>query len=250
MKKLHWLTLILCILGINEGYGQYDPGATMMIAQNNMLYNNTIQSFVNQNIINDLAYANTKKKPSGNTAGKVGLPPNASVFRIIPDSQTSIEVKQTIVDNLKKKNPISGQNLEKALNQYSPFPAYIKLLNSLGLDVQHNYADAFTAYILGMWRIANGQSANPSTAMIQAVRRQVAQTIRPSAWNNRQKQVAAEYMIYELIFANEPYEGSRKAGDKRQMKLDSDAVQQRFLSSNNMDLRSMVVTDQGLTKKR
>lgn len=34
------------------------------------------------------------------------------------------------------------------------------------------------------------------------------------------------------------------------MKLDSDAVQQRFLSSNNMDLRSMVVTDQGLIKKR
>lgn len=124
MKKLHWLTLILCIIGINEGYGQYDPGATMMIAQNNMLYNNTIQSFVNQNIINDLAYANTKKKPSGNTAGKVGLPPNSSVFRIVPDGQTSIEVKQAIVDNLKKKNPISGQNLEKVLNQYSPFPAY------------------------------------------------------------------------------------------------------------------------------
>lgn len=131
MKKLGWLILIPCLSCINEGYGQYDPGATMMIAQNNMLYNNTIQSFVNQNIINDLAYANTKKKPSG-------VHTDANIFRIAPDSATSIQVKRAIIGNLKKKDPVSGQNLEKALNRHNPFPAYIRLLKSLGLDVQHH----------------------------------------------------------------------------------------------------------------
>ncbi|HEY8957343.1 hypothetical protein [Chitinophaga sp.] len=250
MKKLHWLILILYLSGTNEGYGQYDPGATMMIAQNNMLYNNTIQSFVNQNIINNLAYANTKNKPSGSKGRKIALPANADVFRITPDNATSIQVKQAIINNLKKKDPVSGQNLERALNQHTPFAAYIKLLTSLGLDVQHNYADAFTAYMLGMWRIANRQGTNPSAPMIQAVRRQIALTVRPDGWNNRQKQEAMEYMIYELIFANEPYESSRKSGDKKQMMLDSDAVQQRFLSRNNMDLRNMIITNEGMIKKK
>jgi hypothetical protein len=249
MKKLHWLILILYLSCVSEGYGQYDPGATMMIAQNNMLYNSTIQSFVNQNIINDLAYTNTKKKQTGNAGRKIALPADANVFRITPDSAASIRIRQAIIDNLKRKNPVSGKNLEKALDQHNPFPAYIKLLKGLGLDVQHNYADAFTAYVLGMWRIANGLGANPSVTAIQKVRRQIAATIHPDGWDNRQKQEAVEYMIYELIFANEPYESARKAEDKMQVKLDSDAVQQRFLSRHNLDLRNMIITDEGLTKK-
>lgn len=245
MIKPYFLIPVFCLLRLNS-YGQYDPGATMMIAQNNMLYNNTIQSFVNQNIINDLAYANTAKKTSGSRGAKTAAPADAATFLVSPDNAVSAKVKQSIISRLKSRNPAAGKNLENALNQNDPFNAYLQLLMSLGLDVRHNYADAFTGYMLGMWRIANGMSGNPTLSQINAVRRQVKSKVRVTGWSNRQKQEAVEYMIYDLIFANEPYESSRKAGDKKQMSLDSDMVHQRFLKQNNMDLRRMRLTDKGL----
>lgn len=246
MTKAYFFVFIFCLLQLHEGYGQYDPGATMMIAQNNMLYNNTIQSFVNQNIINDLAYPQSEKKTFGKIGSKVTAPADARSSLISPNSATSAEVKQSIINNLKRRNPTSGRNLENALKRYDPFAAYIQLLKTLGLDVQHNYADAFTAYILGMWRIANRMSANPTLSQINAVRNQVKSKIDVNGWSNHQKQEAVEYMIYDLIFANEPYEGSRKAGDQKQMSLDSDMVHDRFLKQNKMDLRKMSITDKGL----
>lgn len=109
-------TRICCLLRLHS-YGQYDPGATMMIAQNNMLYNNTIQSFVNQNIINDLAYANTTGKRSGTSVPGVAAPADAAAFLISPNSTTSVKVKQAIINRLKSRNPTAGRNLENALKQ-------------------------------------------------------------------------------------------------------------------------------------
>lgn len=100
--------------------------------------------------------------------------------------------------------------------------------------------------MLGMWRIANGMSGNPTTSQINAVRRLVRSKVRVTGWTNQQKQEAVEYMIYDLIFANEPYESSRKTGDKKQISQDADMVHQRFLKQNKMDLRSMRLTDKGL----
>ncbi|QJB33237.1 hypothetical protein HF324_18590 [Chitinophaga oryzae] len=244
MLKPFYLIPVFCLLQLSS-YSQYDPGATMMLAQNNMLYNNTIQSFVNQNIINDLAYSNTPKA-GGTRRSKATAPADAATFLISPGSSTSVKVKQSIINRLKSRNPTAGKNLENALNQYDPFNAYLRLLTSLGLDVHHNYADAFTAYILGMWRIANGMSGNPTLTQINAVRSQVRSNVRVAGWSNQQKQEAVEYMIYDLIFANEPYESSRKARDKKQMALDADMVYQRFLKQHKMDLRNMRLTDKGL----
>ncbi|MBZ4188355.1 hypothetical protein [Niabella beijingensis] len=169
-----------------------------------------------------------------------------SAFRYVPSETTSVKVKQAIIAHLKKVNPVSGKNLEAALNRDNPYAAYVRYLKTRGLDVQHNYADAFTAYLLGMWRIANGWSDDPGAAQISYVRNQVATVMNVSRWNNTQKQEAAAYLVYDLIFANEPYEGSRRSGDKQQQQKDSDAVHDRFLKQNNMNLRKMIITGSGL----
>lgn len=160
------------------------------------------------------------------------------------------QVEREIVANLKKKDPVSGKNLQEALEKDNPYPNYMALFKKLGLDADRNYADVFTAYLLGMWRIANQKADNPTAAQIRAVRDQVAGSIDVSAWSGRERQEKAAYLVYDLIFANEPYESSRKARDARQMKADSDAVQNRFLRQNNLDLRRMAISENGLTRKK
>ncbi|WP_300596698.1 hypothetical protein [Niabella sp.] len=167
-------------------------------------------------------------------------------FLFAPDTSVSVGVAQAIINDLKKKNPVSGNNLEAALKRNNPFPAYVRYLKGRGLDVQHDYADAFSAYLLGIWRIANGRYADPAAAQIHAVRNQVGAMIHVSDWSNQKKQEAAEYLLYDLIFANEPYEASRKEGNKIQQQQDSDMVYNRFLKQHKMDLRKMMITEKGL----
>lgn len=167
-------------------------------------------------------------------------------FVFSPDKQISVKVKQAVINNNRLKNPRTAKALETALNNNNPFPLYVQTLKSQGLDVQHNYADAFTAYLLGMWRIANKYSSPPTAEQIRNVRKQVTETVNVGHLSNIQKQQNAEYLIYDLIFANEPYEGSRKDRNEKEVQLDSDAVYNRFLRQNKMDLRKMTITEKGL----
>lgn len=189
---------------------------------------------------------NSSNGSDGRTTARTAAHPKT--FQFTSNNQISERVKQSIIDNIKKKNPNS--KLDEALSdKNNPYPKYVKLLKSLGLDVQHDYADAFTAYMLGMWRIANKMNENPSKQQIQYVRDQVIAITDVSKWTNAQKQEATEYLIYNLIFANEPYEGSRLSRNQKQLQEDSDAVQQRFLRENNLNLRNMTITKNGLTRK-
>ena len=213
----------------------------------------TIQSNIYSNMAKEnLERDNRNRKINGAGAGTPVSKQAAATpgnFRFTPSVQVSAAVRQSIIDQRKKKNPVAGKNLENALNQKDPFPAYINYLKKAGLDVQHNYADAFAAYMLGMWRIANGRSADPSAGQIKAVQVQTAMNLDIAGWSARRKQEAAEYLIYDLIFANEPYEASRKGGNQKQMRADSDIVYERFLQQNNLDLRKMQLTDSGLTRR-
>lgn len=78
----YFFLFFIYLLPLKQSYGQYDPGATMMIAQNNMLYNNTIQSFVNQNIMNDLAYADHSKKTPRTDSPKIAAPADTKALLI------------------------------------------------------------------------------------------------------------------------------------------------------------------------
>lgn len=175
---------------------------------------------------------------------------NALNFSFRTDNGIVQRVEKKIIANLKSKNPVSGKNLQEALARDKPYPKYLALFKKLGLDGDTDYAAVFTAYMLGMWRIANCIDGNPTTAEIQAVRRQVISNVNISGLSSQQRQEKAAYLIYDLVFANEPYEASRHAKDFRQLKSDSDEVNNRFIKENRMDLRNMEITENGLTNKK
>jgi len=190
------------------------------------------------------------RKTTHNRNPRIVADHNACSCSFSTDNSIVQQVEKEIIGNLKRKNPTSGKNLQEALARNRPYPKYIALFKKLGLDGDSNYADVFTAYMLGMWRIANRMDGNPTTGEIQAVRRQVISNVDVSGLNSRQRQEKAAYLVYDLIFANEPYEASRKAKDLRQLRSDSDEVYNRFIHQNRLDLRNMEITENGLTDKR
>lgn len=171
-------------------------------------------------------------------------------FHFRADKSVVRKVEVEIVSDLKKRNPVAGQNLATVLGNTRPYPKYMAMFKTLGLDLESDYADVFTAYMLGMWRIANKMVSNPTEDRIRSVRNQVVNVLNISGLNDRERQEKAAYLVYDLILANEAYEGSRTAKDSKLMQEDSDAVQYRFLRENNLDLRNMTITENGLVPRR
>lgn len=75
-----------------------------------------------------------------------------------------------------------------------------------------------------MWRIANKSVSDTTPEQIGFVRNQVMKAIDIFNLNNQQRQEKAAYLMYDLIFANEAYEGSRKENNLKQIQEDSDMV--------------------------
>jgi len=209
----------------------------------------TIQSQIysdmsRQNI--ELDEANRKKRSKPRVAGTY----EANGFSYTSSRAIVERVEKELISRLTSKNPVSGKNLAGLLNSTKPYQKYIIAFKALGLDPEHDYADVFTGYMLGMWRIANGITTNPTKEQVSAVRSQVINHLDISELDNHERQKKAAYLIYDLIFANEAYEGSRKTNDRKLMQQDSDAVQQRFVQENNLDLRAMNISASGLTPKK
>lgn len=247
MKKIILISCFLLSIS-GKGFCQIDPVFMAMQSSTYMsnfnLINSNTERFNEERRRNEIRLGKRESSGVSTPNAKPIKAADPKSFLFSPDHETSLKVKQTIIDNEKKRHP--NTVLEEALNdKNNPLPNYIRLLKSLGLDVQHNYADAFTAYMLGMWRIANKMDENPGIEQIKNVRSQVISTINVSRLSNMQKQQEAEYLMYSLIFANEPYESFRKKGNKKQLQQDADVVYNRFLKQN-MDLRRMTITAEGL----
>lgn len=219
------------------------------------LANQQIHDFQRERIRSEYEREKSRSKESNNKSSQSTVPKtsqirNQSNFSFTADNNIVKKVENAIITDLTTKNPVSGKNLKEQLAKDNPFPKYLAQFKKDGLNGYNNYADVFTAYILGMWRIANSINSNPTTEQIQAVRRQVVNTVDISGFSDKQKQEKAAYLIYDLIFASEPYEASRRANDLRQLKSDSDAVYNRFIKSNRMNLRNMKITQNGLTDQK
>lgn len=245
MEKKFFVVLLMLIasqVGITQVFSDQ-----LMFLQSQTQFM-TIQS----QIYSDMSRQNIERDEANRK--KTGTSSSSNVDRSKSFSYTGNKaivdrVEKEIISRLNIKNPVSGKNLEIALNGTKPYSKYIAAFKALGLAPEHDYADVFTGYMLGMWRIAKRMSNNPTKEQILAVRNQVVNHLDISGLNNRERQEKAAYLIYDLIFANEAYEGSRKTNNRKLLQQDSDAVQQRFLRENKLDLRSMTISANGLTNK-
>ncbi|HEY0263266.1 MAG TPA: DUF6683 family protein [Granulicella sp.] len=114
-------------------------------------------------------------------------------------------------------------------------------------------ADAFTAYWVENWQMANAAN-EVAPAQVQAVRRQVSSTLlsNPSftRLNDAQKQEMAEVFIYNQVVQDANYVGAMQRGDKALMQKIGDASVQRFRKEMNLDLRQLALTDNGFLPRR
>lgn len=245
MEKKFFVVLLMLIAS-KVGFAQIFSDQLMFLQSQTQFM--TIQS----QIYSDMSRQNIERDEANRK--KTGTSSSSNVDRSKSFSYTGNKaivdrVEKKIISRLNIKNPVSGKKLEIALNGTKPYSKYIAAFKALGLDPEHDYADVFTGYMIGMWRIAKGMANNPTKEQILAVRNQVVNHLDISGLNNRERQEKAAYLIYDLIFANEAYEGSRKTNDRKLLQQDSDAVQQRFLRENKLDLRSMTISANGLTNK-
>ncbi|VTR48968.1 hypothetical protein [Sphingobacterium thalpophilum] len=245
--RRQFFTVLWLLLGAKTGIAQIFSDQLLFLQSQTQFM--TIQS----QIYSDMSKRNLEWDEANRTSRSAGSPTGAyasSGFTYTASKSVVERVEAEIISRLTRKNPASGRNLATALNNTKPYPKYIAAFKAVGLDPEHDYADVFTGYMLGMWRIANGRADNPTKEQVSAVRRQVAGHLDISGLNNADRQEKAAYLIYDLIFANEAYEGSRKANDRKLMQQDSDAVHQRFRRENNLDLRNLTITANGLTGKK
>lgn len=241
--KKSWIKIILFIAV--SIYSMQSYGQDMLTAT---LANQQIHDFQRERIRSEYEQWKSEHGSPAETKTKTTASRNLSDFTFTKNNAVIKEVEAKIIANMKQKNATTGKNLEAALKRDNPYVGYMNLMKKLGLNAEENYADVFTAYMLGMWRIANKKDNNSSSAQIEAVRKQVIGTINVAGLNSKQRQEKAAYLIYDLIFANEPYESSRKTNNAQGLQNDSDLVYKRFLEQNNLDLRKTQIGKDGFSK--
>ena len=112
-------------------------------------------------------------------------------------------------------------------------------------------ADAFAAYWVLNWAMANGQDAEPRQA--QAVRAQLAGTFAHNPGFARmtgvQRQELAEVYMLNFIYQQATYADAAKRGDHELMTRLADAAEQRFRTEMDLDLRRLALTDRGFVQR-
>lgn len=126
--------------------------------------------------------------------------------------------------------------------------AFREAAGPYGLSDQ-DLRDALTGFLVMGWLVAN-EVGLPTTAQVQGVRRQVdaALSQKPLAADARQRQVLAEYMMYRVVALIYARQEGQQTGNAQALRQMADQTAAAFLAQN-MDLRGMVLTDQGFAPR-
>jgi hypothetical protein len=119
-----------------------------------------------------------------------------------------------------------------------------KTVSPFGLK-SNDVVDSTTAFWVSMWVVAN-QAPNPSTKQIAAARKQVQQAISASgklAASDADKQRLSQMMMYETILALVAF--NTDSIDKTKLA----SATHKNMKRRGMDLRAMLLTDNGFTAR-
>ncbi len=179
------------------------------------------------------------------------IPAATTSYRPAPD--VAIRVRGQFVDFIRKT---SGSQAAIALNEE------FQRKNYLALWAQHviqdglhpnDVADAFTAYWVENWQMANKVNYVPP-ARVQAVRSQVSATFSSNPafarFTNAQKQEMSEIFIYNQIVQDANYTNALKRGDSATVQRLANASVARFRNEMHLNLRKVALTDAGFTLQK
>jgi hypothetical protein len=169
-------------------------------------------------------------------------------YRASPAITTKL--KQEMADTLTKQSPQQSAAIRKFVDSGDFVAEFDKDMQSYGYALRSgDVVDAFAAYWLTMWSIANGEQ-QPGAAEAVAVRRQVATSMatNPTLGNadDTTRQLVAEGLITEAELALSLRDYATHNGRDTKPLADSTY---RNLLAKGVDLRAMQLTDAGFSRR-
>lgn len=168
-------------------------------------------------------------------------PTSGAVTSYRPSPVVSARARRQFVASMSGKiGAANARQFAEALERSDPIASWSKLVAGDGLR-SGDVADAFAAYWLLNWAMANGREG--SRAQVLAVRDQtrsiLAANPRHAALSEGQRQEMAETFILNFLVQHAAYSDAMKRGDQATMRRLGDAAVARFRSEMGLDLRRL-----------
>lgn len=141
----------------------------------------------------------------------------------------------------------AAQKVGAALNRGDAVKSWNSIVNGDGLR-SGDMTDAFASYVVLHWVMANRADSTPAQAM--GVRRQVAPVMATYAnLPDARKQELAETFMLNFLLQHAAYVDALQRNDTVTQGKLSDAAATRFRKEMGLDLRTLQLSDKGLTPR-
>lgn len=242
------MLLMVCMMLASHASAQIydlDFGA-MMLNQN---ISSVVTYTANTNhIAQEQAYSDRKSSARSPTSRSASHDPVD--FSVSYERPVSDDVRQRFISAIRKANGDRIASLiDASFSSRSVRDSFRDLASPYGLHAD-DYGDVFTAYLVTLWMVAN-QVAAPSASAVRAVNAQTHATLAHSGLegSQRERQMTAERMMYELVSATYGSDEARRVGDVATLARMATLARAKFFDSG-LDLQAMAIGDGGMVRLR
>lgn len=243
------LTLLCALVaGAPPAIAQYDPGAT---ADLGMYYGQQLTTQLMYDDVNrDNARRDRESLGAGqHSKGRRAVSAPAQVYAIANDPAVAEQAKRQFVERIRARSGDRVANtIAESFDRKNIRSSFAEQAGPFGLRAD-NYVDVFSAYLVVMWMTAN-QAARPTTGQVAGVRAQVEGMLARSGvkGSSRDRQLAAEAMMYELVLSLYSRRAADSTGDKAVLQKMANLTQQSFLKGG-FNLQATVLADRGFSRR-
>lgn len=197
-----------------------------------------LSDILNQQRI-DAAIGTPPASPARKTTA--AAPASRATTSYRPAAAVSARTRRQFVASMNGKiGAANARQLAAAMERADPVASWSQIVAADGLR-SGDVADAFAAYWLLNWAMANGREGN--RAQVLAVRDQtrsiLASNPRHAALSEAQRQEMAETFMLNFLIQHAAYSDAHKRGDQVTMRRLGDAAVARFRSEMGLDLRRL-----------
>lgn len=170
-------------------------------------------------------------------------------FGIGNDPEASAQARRRFIDSIRRN---SGEQVARLIDadfsRRGVREAFREVVGRSGLR-SDDYADVFAAWVVTLWMVAN-RAPEPDVGRVRSVSAQTHRMFDGSAslGDARERQIAGETMMYELVAATFGKREAERVGDSATLDRMANLARRKFLHSD-MDLTRMVLTDAGLVRR-
>lgn len=165
------------------------------------------------------------------------------------DPAVSVEARRDFLDSVRRRNSERVVNAIAAeFDRKDVRRAFRDEAGPYGLRGD-DYGDVFAAYMVTMWLVAN-QAPLPDVGAVRAVNEQAHEVLAYNGLqgSRRERQLAAEGMMYELVSAIYARQEAERVGDTATLDRMARLARAKFMKSG-MDLQAMVISDAGMVRR-